>query len=125
MYRIRLEKQYKMPYVAAIAKLEELNSLNSPILKMKALTKVVDLIKKEITDFYADEGIQERCNVNADQILSILIFLIAKGDVRDLLCECEFVKMFAAGNAMASLSGYYLITLEAAVNHIVTDMLDT
>lgn len=55
-----------MPYVEAIKKLEEINKIKSPILKMKVITKTVEIIKEEIAEFYRCNNIPCKINVNAD-----------------------------------------------------------
>ena len=86
---------------------------------MKAITKCVELIHEAIEKFYDFYNINVEVKLNADEILSIFIYLVAQAKIENIISECEFIKMFSTENAMNSLSGYYLVTLEAAFSHFL------
>ncbi len=82
---------------------------------MKIIQKVVQTIEEEIKQFYQTNYIiTEIKTLNADIILSIFIYVIAKADIFNLICQLKFIRSLSTNNALNSISGYYLVTLEAA-----------
>ena len=45
---------------------------------MKAITKCVELIQENIADFYMKNNINKEVKLNADEILAIFIYVVAK-----------------------------------------------
>jgi hypothetical protein len=76
------------PYKPAIDKLKEIPRLLSPVHKLKAITKCVELVHNCVQNFYLENGINKEVKLNADDILSIFIFIIAKANLQNLIAEC-------------------------------------
>ena len=88
---------------------------------MKIIQKVVTTIEEEIKQFYNQHNIQKEIKtLNADIILSIFLYILAKVNLPNIICQLEFIRMLSTDNALNSLSGYYLVTLEAACSHYLT-----
>ena len=119
-----LLKKYKLitrgvpPYQEAITMLANLKYRKSPIHKLKAIVKVAELITKNIEKFYSDFGLSNTKKIDADQTLSIFLYIATKSGVTDILAHCRIIEKFSTNNVLNSVSGYYATTLEACVNCI-------
>jgi len=105
-------------YQAAIQMLTTLPQKKSPMLKLKTIVKVAELISTAIETFYRDMGAQSTKKIDSDQALAIFMFILIKSQLTDVLTHCRIIENFITNNILDSISGYYATTLEAAVNCI-------
>jgi len=106
------------PYEEAITMLSSLKHRTSPIHKLKAIVKVAELITKSIERFYMRYGLLNSNKLDADQTLSIFLYIVTKSGLSDLTAHCRIIEKFSTNNVLNSVSGYYATTLEACVNCI-------
>ena len=106
------------PYDSAISTLKKINKLKSPIHKLKNILKTAVLIIECIKKFY--ENFQRSFNdeINSDEIMSILIYICCKGEIRTLYSQCVLIESFLTNQLSSSVAGYYLITLKASLEYI-------
>ena len=107
---------FKKPYEKAIEALKNLKDRRSPLHKLKTILKVVELITVEIEEFYKDCGVVNSKKLDADQTLSICLYVVAKSEIGNLTAHCRLIERFSTTNILHSVSGYYATTLEACVN---------
>ena len=110
--------KFDCPYEAAIANLKQISKLRSPIHKLKNILKTAVLIIESIKKFY--EKYQRKFNdeINSDEIMSILIYICCKAEVKSLYSQCVLVEGFLTNQLSSSVAGYYLITLKASLEYI-------
>ena len=109
---------FNYPYEIAITNLKKINNLKSPIHKLKNILKTAVLIIESIKKFY--EKYQKKFNdeINSDEIMSILIYICCKGEIKSLYSQCILVESFLTNQLSSSVAGYYLITLKASLEYI-------
>jgi len=106
----------KKPYEKAIEALKHLKERRSPLHKLKTILKVVEFISIEIEEFYKDFGVVNSKKLDADQTLSICLYVVAKSGIGNITAHCRLIERFSTTNILHSVSGYYATTLEACVN---------
>jgi len=104
------------PYEKAIEILKNLSYRKSPIHKLKTIVKVAELVPLTINDFYQELGQKQNKKLDADQTLSIFMYIVAQSQVTDISTHCKIIEKFSTNNVLNSVSGYYATTLEACVN---------
>jgi len=103
-------------YQDAIKMLATLAQKKSPMLKLKTIVKVAELVSTAIETFYRNIGSQTTKKIDSDQALAIFMFILVKSQMTDVLTHCRIIENFITKNILDSISGYYATTLEAAVN---------
>lgn len=111
----RLSSEEKIPYKKAIAMLSDLKNRRSPIHKLKNIVKVAELISKSIDAFYKSCGTVNKKKLDADQTLSLFIYLVAKSNISNLGAHYKIIEKFTTCNVLNSTAGYYATTLGACV----------
>lgn len=108
-------------YRPAIEALREITAATSPMSKMnivilttRKLCECVDEHWKESPTVAAEHLV-----INADQILSIFTYLVVKARVRNLMAHVAMVIEFVKQDVQHGPFGYYLATLEAAIEHVL------
>lgn len=112
----RTENDEKLPYFSAIKNLRKIESIKSPILKMKNIIKTSILIIEEIKNFYEKNKMCFDYQIESDDILSIFIYICSKANVKKLYSQCKLIERFLSCKVANSISGYYLITLMASLS---------
>lgn len=107
-------------YQSAIEALREVAAVTGPMAKMtqvmvttRRLCECVDLRWKDCP-VPAD-----RLVINADQILSIFTYIVVKARVRNLMAQVAMIVEFVKQDVQQGPYGYYLATLEAAIEHVL------
>jgi len=113
--RLSSNSEEKVPYKKAIVMLSDLKNRRSPIHKLKNIVKVAELISKSIDSFYKSHGAVNRKKLDADQTLSLFIYLVAKSNISNLSAHYKIIEKFTTSNVLNSTAGYYATTLGACV----------
>ena len=114
-------------YKSAIQLIRGLKHTKIPFEKMMLIAK----ISTEITNCvnYCWEGMENYIsptllNINADELMSIFIYIALKSQMPDLLIHKKIISEFTTKTTKQSTIGYYNITLEAAVEYIIKDAIN-
>jgi len=107
---------FNNPYAKAIETLSTLQERRSPIHKLKTILKVIELISVAIEEFYKQFGVINSKKLDADQTLSICLYVVARSGLHNITTHCKLIERFSTTNVLHSVSGYYATTLEACVN---------
>ncbi len=114
-------------YKSAIQLIRGLKHTKIPFEKMMLIAK----ISTEITNCvnYCWEGMENfisptLLNINADELMSIFIYIALKSQMPDLLIHKKIISEFTTKTTKQSTIGYYNITLEAAVEYIIKDAIN-
>jgi len=112
------EEEKFSPYREAIEVLSTLKYRKNPIQKLKTIVKVAELLTESIESFYGEIGFHRRDKLDADQTLSIFMYIVAHSNLDNLIVNCKIIQEFTTPNILNSVSGYYAITLEACIRCI-------
>jgi len=112
------EEEKFSPYREAIEMLSTLKYRKNPIQKLKTIVKVAELLTESIERFYGEIGFHRRDKLDADQTLSIFMYIVAHSNLDNLIVNCKIIQEFTTPNILNSVSGYYAITLEACIRCI-------
>jgi len=104
-------------YEKAILALKGLPTAISPYKKLKFLVKTTHLICKSIDAYWADTPDMDRAllEVTTDQILRIYLYLVLQARAPALGLHVRMMQEFLGKDVLQSAFGYYVSTLEAAV----------
>ena len=107
-------------YDKAIVCLKSMAAAPTPMSKLKAITKSTRLLCECIDDFWEDNPDIEKDEliVNADQILSIYLYIVLKAKIKQLWAHLGIMQEFLRKDVKQSTMGYYLSTIEASLENI-------
>jgi len=109
----------KTPYETAIKCLKEIEFVRSPLHKLKVLVKTGDEILQSIEEFYKSHELEySRDSLCADDLLPIFTYVVAKSQVKCFYSQIKIIDELASRNLKNTLSGYYFVTLQIALNLI-------
>lgn len=115
----RIEENVQ-PYEEAIKKLKESALFGTPISRLKGITTLNPTICRCIDSFW--QGIpvnKEKLFIDADQYLTILVYIVIKADARDLFTHLSLANEFATLGSTSSYNAYCLTTLQASFYHLM------
>ena len=115
----RVQRLLNQPYKDCIKNLQKIEAANSPVHKMKTIVRTAELVNKTIEKFYAKFNINKTVKLDADQTISIFIYIVANSEISCLSTHLRIIEKFTTSNVLNSISGYYATTIEACVNCIV------
>ena len=102
--RLKILKKCKIPF----EKMLYIASMSTEI------TECVNLFWKDIVNFTSPTFL----HINADELMSIFIYLIIKSQMSDILIHIKFIEEFTSNATKKTMIGYYTTTLEAAIEYI-------
>ena len=84
------------------------------------IKKANESIVQSIKQFYKNNAnsVYKR-EIDADENIMIFLYIISKTDCNQLLSHCKFVEKFCSEESLNSISGYYLATFSACINHLI------
>jgi len=106
------------PYREAVVQLKKLGNISSPTQKLKILAKVVKLINKSTEKFYKRFNLESGRKLDADETLSLFVYLLARSELKNVSTHYRIIEKFSTNNILNSISGYYAVTLQAAMDYI-------
>lgn len=117
------EKAMFTPYNNCVEMLKNLIYLKSPAHKIKLLVKVSETVKEEIEEFYEKHGIytNEKINLNPEEFLAIMIFIVTKVRINSLISQCNFMEKFMTQSDLTEKNGYYFYMFKAAVEYVLNE----
>ena len=88
---------------------------------------IIASISNEITDCINDfwQEMEEYIKkdflgIEAEQIMTIFIYIIIKSGITDIFVHCKMIKLFTTCITKSSMIGYYYSTVEASIMYIRT-----
>ena len=111
----------KEPYQIAINYLKQIDQYKSPMEKLTILALISVLISDCIDKYYSVENNKHEkgYKVEADELISIYLYIIYKTKMPKLFVQLEFMKYFTTPATRLSLIGYYYIALESCLKFIL------
>ncbi|XP_045047891.1 ankyrin repeat domain-containing protein 27 isoform X9 [Desmodus rotundus] len=109
---IGVKPEFSFNIPRAKRELAQLNKCTSPQQKLVCLRKVVQLITQSPS---------QRVNletVNADDLLSVLLYLLVKTEIPNWMANLSYIKNFRFSSSTKDELGYCLTSVEAAIEYI-------
>ena len=89
---------------------------------MIAIGNISEEIILSINDYWKNFDIKITKNlliVDADQFMSIIIYVILKSQIPQLLIHLKIIQEFTTSKSKSTKMGYFYITLEASIMYIL------
>jgi hypothetical protein len=121
-YDIKFKSTYKS-YSAAIKLLKSVSKYKVPFEKMMLIATISSEITECVNCFWKDfnEVISSSLlNIDADELMTIFIYIIIKSQMSDLLIHSKFIKEFTTSTTRSTMMGYYYTTIEASLIYILS-----
>ena len=112
-----------LPYETAIQLLKQIERYKAPFEKMLIFASLGNEIKNCIDDFWKDMEdyiTKDLLAVEAEQLMTIFIYIISKARIEDIMVHCRLIKLFTTSMTKSSMIGYYYTNAEASVTFIQT-----
>jgi len=101
-----------LPYFKSIIYFKEINKVHSIIQKLEIMINLREIILLEIDSFWKGIPInQKKRYVDADNLLSIFIYLIVKSQIADLIVDIEIIEDFINRSLKLSRKGKIYINI--------------
>ena len=108
------------PYRQVTLELRNIKNQQNPIKKLRVIHNLSESIKRSIDNFWEGLEVNEsQLTIDADQLLSIFIYVAARAKVVDIFAHIKFISEFTTSYVKNINLGYYLSTLEIALSHLV------
>ena len=110
-----------LPYETAIQLLKQIEKYKAPFEKMLIFASLGNEIKNCIDDFWKEmEDYIEKdlLAVEAEQLMTIFIYIISKARIKDIVVHCKLIQLFSTSMTKSSMIGYYYSNAEASVTFI-------
>lgn len=113
-----LQENCQMPYEKAIKILKKFEKIKSPIHQLKLLGLVFEAIIECISEFYLKYNIFFEKNIESDELISIVLYIISKSEMENALSHIKIIETFMTKNYTMTLIGYQFVTLKVCLNYI-------
>lgn len=119
---VSLQERLKSPpYREAIEWLRTIAHTATPLKKLKRIAQVNDVICQCVDEFWQGTHVNpDRLRIDADQYISIMIYIIIKARVPDLFTNIALAGELAALGAKSKYNAYCLTTMQACFYHILS-----
>ncbi len=114
---------YYSSYEQAIKMLKSITRYRVPFEKMILIATLASEITECVNEFWKDfENIitSSLLNIDADELMTIFIYVVIKSHLPELLIHTKFIKEFTTSNSRSTMIGYYFTTLEASIIYILS-----
>ena len=113
-------KNLKKPYYKAIRTIQNLKKFKVPFEKMLLIAGISNEITHCVNEFWqnhlANADIpQNLLSINADELMTIFIYIIMKSQLAELIVHGKLIKEFTTTTTKSSMVGYYYTTIEASL----------
>ena len=111
------------PYETAIQLLKQIEKYKTPFEKMMIIANISNEITDCINDFWQEMEQyikKDYLSIEAEQIMTIFIYIIIKSGITDIFVHCKMIKLFTTCTTKSSMIGYYYSTVEASIMYIKT-----
>ena len=116
----RFEGQDEFGYGKAIRRLIELKTIANPMHKLMCILDTTQRICECIDDYWKFSDInRDKLIINADQILSIFIYVVMKAKITNMNSHVRLINEFVGPEVQRGNPGYYIATIEACLEHIL------
>ena len=114
----------EQPYILAINYLRQIYSYKAPLEKLIIIAYVSVLMTQSVEKYWIkrkDEIPHNFLNLDADEIMSIYLYIIYKLNSPSIICHIEMMKHFTTNFTKQTILGYYYSTFEGCIKYILQD----
>ena len=110
------------PYCKAILYLKKIVDIKAPLGKLIIVSAVSNIITECVNNFW--ENMQyiikpEMLSIDADELMTIFIYIIYKCKMPSLFIHSDFMKYFTTPMTQSAMIGYYYTTLKGCLDFIL------
>ncbi len=112
----------KEPYLYAINYLRQIDTYKVPLEKFTVIALISVIITNCVDKYWGvmkDDLEKKYLNIDADELMSIYLYIIYKLKMPTLYVHLDFIKYFTTTNSKQTIMGYYYTTLEGCLNFIL------
>ena len=116
------QKKSNQPYLNAINYLGQIDTYKAPLEKLIVIALISVIITDCIDkywDSFKNDISPKFLNINADELMSIYLYIIYKLKSPSLFVHLDFIKYFTTPISKQSMIGYYFTALEGCLNFIL------
>ena len=110
------------PYFDAIEYLKQIDAYKVPLEKLTIIA-LISVIITDCIDQYWDSMKNEippkLLNIDADELISIYLYIIYKLKMQSLFVHLDFIRYFTTQISKQSMIGYYFTAVEGCLNYIL------
>ena len=112
-----------IPYLDAINYLKQIDTYRAPLEKLIVIA-LISVIITDCVDKYWESLKKDLpgkfLNIDADELMSIYLYIIYKLKRPELFVQLDFIKYFTTNQSKQSMIGYYYTALEGCLNFILS-----
>ena len=115
-------KLQKEPYIDAINYLRQIDTYKVPLEKLIVIALISVIITDCIDKYWGPmkkDLPQKFLNIDADELMSIYLYIIYKLKMPSLFVHLDFIRYFTTPISKQSMIGYYFTALEGCLNFIL------
>jgi len=113
----------EIPYLNAINYLKQIDTYRAPLEKLIVIA-LISVIITDCVDKYWESLKKDLpgkfLNIDADELMSIYLYIIYKLKRPELFVQLDFIKYFTTNQSKQSMIGYYYTALEGCLNFILS-----
>jgi hypothetical protein len=112
----------RTPYELAIKSLQSIKKIKIPFEQMIIIASISTEITESVNNFWkrmTSVLTPSLLNIEADDLMSIFIYIIINSQMADILVHAKFLKEFTTGVTRSTMIGYYYTTLEASLIYLL------
>ena len=112
----------RVPYSGAISYLRQIDTYKVPLEKLIVIALVSVIITDSVDKFWESmkgELPGKFLNIDADELMSIYLYIIYQLKMPSLYVQLDFIKYFTTNISKQSMIGYYYTALEGCLNFIL------
>jgi hypothetical protein len=109
-------------YEQAIKLLKTVRKYKVPFEKMMIIASISSEITDSVNNYWKNMDnliTSSLLNIDADELMTIFIYIIIKSNMTDILIHSKFIKEFTTSTTQSTMIGYYYTTLEASLIYIM------
>jgi hypothetical protein len=109
-------------YEQAIKLLKSVKQCRIPFEKMMIIANISTEITESVNSYWKDMELfitNSMLNIDADELITIFIYIIIKSQMSDILIHSKFIKEFTTSSTRSTMLGFYYTTLEASLIYIL------
>lgn len=113
----------KIPFDETLLLLRKLNDCNSMLKRIDLMFMLRSSILTEIDKFWINIPLKMKYkSVDADNLLSIFIYLIIKSQMTNLIIDIEIIDCFLSKNIKLSRKGYFFSLFQSSIEYIIDNI---
>lgn len=113
----------KIPFDETLLLLRQLNDCSSMLKRIDLMFTLRSSILNEIDKFWINIPLKMKYkSVDADNLLSIFIYLIIKSQMTNLIIDIEIIDCFLSKNIKLSRKGYFFSLFQSSIEYIIDNI---